>query len=366
MAFNGLCARNDMIYASESNLIPESKLILKAPKSSYIITSNIPKDSKDIFQINYKPTKETFFDINLIPHFIALSLYSIPTKNGKRLTTIHLTNNSINNNIPLLSERCAILYCHENETDLIRLIPFLIDISLQFKIDIISFDYQGFGDTNLRPKLGTIFSDGVDALNFVINYLKYKIENITFMGKGIGAMCAVNLASINDYHDCKSLILYSPIIGNNSIDIKVMRSIICKSLLVMEIEDNDEIGDNDVINLCREIPNEKEWLPKKKKYKNNNFNGFKNFMKESIDDIYTRHRNKFIIKLRDYVCNEEMNSKIKKKGSSSMGESTNSETYLNTSINKNNIFDDVNDLIKNKKEDIFHESEIRLKNDEDY
>ena len=48
-----------------------------------------------------------------------------------------------------------------------------------------------------------------------------------------------------------------------------------------------------------------------------------------------------------------------------MGESTDSQTYLNTSMNKNNNFDDVND-IKNKKEDIFNENEIRLKNDEDY
>ena len=48
-----------------------------------------------------------------------------------------------------------------------------------------------------------------------------------------------------------------------------------------------------------------------------------------------------------------------------MGEITDSQTYLNTSMNKNINFDDVND-IKNKKEDIFNENEIRLKNDEDY
>ena len=44
-----------------------------------------------------------------------------------------------------------------------------------------------------------------------------------------------------------------------------MRSIICKCLLVLEIEDKDEIEENEIVNLCREIENEKEWLPIKKK-----------------------------------------------------------------------------------------------------
>ena len=365
MYFNSLCSRNDMSYAYESNLIPESKLTLKAPKSSYIIASNINKDSKGILKIDFKTQKEASFDIKSIPNFISLSSYSIPIKNNKRLVTLHITNKSVSN---ILSERSAILYCHENLTDLIRLVPFLIDISLQLKVDIICFDYQGFGDTASKPKLNTIFTDGVEALNFVLTFLKYKIENISLFGKGIGAMCAIYLASLNDYHDCKSLVLMSPIIGNKTIDIKIMRSIICKCLLVLEIEDKDEIEDNEIVNLCREIENEKEWLPIKKKNGliNEKFKGFKNFMAElPCDDVYTRRRCKFIRKLRDYIYNEDGSGKNRKNRGSSMGESTDSQTYLNTSMNKNNNFDDVND-IKNKKEDIFNENEIRLKNDEDY
>lgn len=367
MAFNGLCTRNDMLYASEGCLIPESRLILKAPKSSYKITSIIPKDSKGILEINYKPTKETFFDINLLPNFIKLSLYSIPIKNNKRIITLYITNKSISNSITENSENSVILYCHENETDLIRLIPFLIDISLQLKVDIVSFDYQGFGDTNIKPKISTIFSDGEETLNFVINYLHYKIENITLLGKEIGSMCAINLASKNNYHNCKSLVLCMPILGLNSIDIKVMRSIICKCLLIMEIEDKEKIDENEIINLCREIPNEKEWLPIKKNNKiiSDKFKGFKNFSDDFVEDVYTRHRSKFILKLKNYIYNEESNIRCKNGVFSSIGGSTDSETHLNLSMNKINNFDDVNDL-KNKKEDIFNETEIKLKNDEDY
>ena len=39
-----------MLYASEGGIIPESRLKIKAPKTSYIITNNITKNSKEIFK----------------------------------------------------------------------------------------------------------------------------------------------------------------------------------------------------------------------------------------------------------------------------------------------------------------------------
>ena len=51
------------------------------------------------------------------------------------------------------------------------------------KCDIVSFDYFGFGCSSGKPKINTILSDGEDAINFSISYLKYKIENIILFGK---------------------------------------------------------------------------------------------------------------------------------------------------------------------------------------
>ena len=36
-----------------------------------------------------------------------------------------------------------------------------------------------------------------------------------------------------------------------------MRSIICNSLIIYELESKEDIDDNEMISLCREIPNEK-------------------------------------------------------------------------------------------------------------
>ena len=375
MAFNGMCSGNDMLYASEGGLIPESRLKLKAPKTSYIITSNIQKNSQQIYKVEFSPAKGFFFNKNSIPNWIELSFYSLPKKNGKRITAVHIVNKSLMSNNPYMLDSNAILYCHENETDLLRLIPFLIDISIQMKIDIISFDYTGFGDTKEKPKNTTLLEDGEITINFILSHLKYKINNLVIFGKGIGAIPSIHLAVMNQYQNCKSLILCMPLIIRSKIDIKNMRSIICKSLIIYEIENKDEIETNDMIYLCREIPNEKEWFPIKKKRKEM-FQGFKRFMETSFEDIYITHRSKFITKLRDFVYPEEENMKQKIKNSGSFGESTDSETNLSSGHlekleNKNINFEETNEIkneikIEEKKIDIFNQSAIHIHNDEDY
>ena len=375
MAFNGMCSGNDMLYASEGGLIPESRLKLKAPKTSYIITSNIQKNSQQIYKVEFSPAKGFLFNKNSIPNWIDLSFYSLPKKNGKRITAVHIVNKSLMSNNPYMLDSNAILYCHENETDLLRLIPFLIDISIQMKIDIISFDYTGFGDTKEKPKNTTLLEDGEITINFILSHLKYKINNLVLFGKGIGAIPSIHLAVMNQYQNCKSLILYMPLIIRSKIDIKNMRSIICKSLIIYEIENKDEIETNDMIYLCREIPNEKEWFPIKKKRKEM-FQGFKRFMETSFEDIYMTHRSKFITKLRDFVYPEEENMKQKIKNSGSFGESTDSETnlslgHLEKLENKNINFEETNEIkneikIEEKKIDIFNQSAIHIHNDEDY
>jgi hypothetical protein len=102
-------------------------------------------------------------------------------------------------------------------------------------------------------------------------------------------------------------------------------------------------------------------------------------MEEIPDDIYTRHRNKFIIKMRDYVYTEEENLKKKIKYTSSTGESTDSETNLSLGHidkieNKKIYFEDANEIKndeikvedKNKKVDIFNQTEVKINNDDDY
>ena len=99
-----------------------------------------------------------------------------------------------------------------------------------------------------------------------------------------------------------------------------------------------------------------------------------------FDDLYFKHRSKFIIKLRDYIYPENEFIKNRKIGDSSVGESTESDTNLNLSSNKIVNIDEINEIrneIRNEddnkekeeekeKENIFNEPEIQINNDDDY
>lgn len=389
MAFNGFCTGNDMRYASESLRLPDNKLKIKAPKPSYQIIYS-KKSYEEIEKVDYKPTKESFFSKDNIPKWIDISFYIIPLKGGKNIISLHIINKCLISKNPILNEPNLVIYCHENETDLLRLVPFLIDLSIQMKCDIVSFDYMGFGGSSGKPKIHTILSDGEEALNFSISYLKYKIENIILFGKGIGCMSSIFLASRQNYQNCKSLILCMPMIGQKIIDIKVMRSIYCQTLLIKEFEDKNEIPTDDIVNFCREIPNEKEWLPIRKRNKENKNNFFGSNNGDDYDDIYFRHRKKFIIKIKEYICSEKEINERKRAKSTSAGGSTTTESNHNLSIiiqdkypqmsldkairNKNilncndkmqndeNIYNDK--MFKNNRR--FDDSEVQINNDEDY
>ena len=399
MAFNGCCNGNDMRFSCEVGKSPTYNLKLKAPKTSYEIISNKKKVSSIYSKVDFKPTKETFFSKENIPKWISLSFYTIQKKNNKRLITLHIINKCLTSKNPYIYESNLILYCHENETDLIRLVPFLIDMSIQMKCDIVCFDYFGFGCSSGKPSIETILSDGEEALNFVLSELKYKIENIILFGMGIGAMNSLYLASRQKYRNLRALLLCMPIISNKIVDIKVMRSIFCQTLLIKEFEDKNDITNDEIVNFCREIPNEKEWLPIRKPNKELKNNFFGNYLEiEDTNDVYFRHRSKFISKIKEYIYSEN-DIIIRKRGkNSTIGGSTESETISNSSenchkmslckvirnnnisninfddgneincqknnINKNKILEDDNSIIIKK--DQLDDTEIEITNDEDY
>ena len=237
MAFHSFCTGNDMRYSSECNYNQsiEEKLKLKAPKPSYEIITNLKKFGRYDQKVEYKVISNHNFDQKNIPHWIDLNLYSIKTSKDKNLVCLQIVNNNFSSCNPIIQDQNVILYCHENETDLFRLVPFLIDLSVQMKCDIISFDYFGFGCSSGKPKINTFMSNTETIINFILS-LNYSIENIILFGRGIGAICTIYLASRQDYKNVKGLILLEPVIDKCIIDQNAMKSILCATLLIQEIE----------------------------------------------------------------------------------------------------------------------------------
>ena len=398
MSFNSLSTGNDLRFSIKGMKTKEKKIKLKVPKPSYEIISENKNNQQIISKIGFKPTKEALFnEYNIPKSMIDLTFYSILRKKGRQIIALHIMNKCLNSKNPIFNETNVILYCHENGTDLLRLVPFLIDLSLQMKCDIVSFDYSGFGCSSGKPSLNKIISDGEYVLKFIFSELNTKNENIILFGKGIGAMSAIYLASNHTNNNYKALILCMPLILKSLIDIKAIRSIFCPTLLIKEYEDKNNISGDEVISICREIPNEKEWLPirkRDKEIKKNILFVDPNSKNDDYEDVYSRHRSKFIIKIREYIYpDKEMLTR--KNNQSSTGGSTTSDSNKNLYImspeigsqmsmdkiirNKtisNLVLDDCDKKSKNqinmKKDnknvnnELFDEVDIEINNEEDY
>ena len=210
-------------------------------------------------------------------------------------------------------------------------------------------------------------------------------------------MSAIYLASNHTNNNYKALILCMPLILKSLIDIKAIRSIFCPTLLIKEYEDKNNISGDEVISICREIPNEKEWLPirkRDKEIKKNILFVDPNSKNDDYEDVYSRHRSKFIIKIREYIYpDKEMLTR--KNNQSSTGGSTTSDSNKNLynmspeigsqmSMDKiirnktisNLVLDDCDKKSKNqinmKKDnknvnnELFDEVDIEINNEEDY
>lgn len=361
------CSSDDYKYGHEitvNNKLISSKLKFFPPKPSYkIININSTKD--DSKEVEYEILSSLPYTKNNIPDWINISLYSMYSKQFKtNIVFIHIVNNFQNKNFFKNEEKRknernkVILYSHENGKDLFLILPFLIDLSIQAKCNIISYEYIGFGHSLGKPTEKNFINIYLIIMNITLNFLKYHIENILLIGRDIGTLISLIIASRNKYNNCKGLILISPVINDKYIDINAMKSVICPTLLIQpkSINDNEDINENDVILFCREINNEKEWFPKDK-------NIYKNTSLFNNGDILLKHRKKFINYIKRFIkSNEEKNVNTY---------STKSTNIESSPDIVDNCLDDIdNKTNKINKKDIMkkfeEEDEINYNNNDDY
>lgn len=90
----------------------------------------------------------------------------------KKIVLIHIINTSINKNKP------TIIFSHGNSCDIGVIYPFLIDMSIQLKTDVISYDYSGYGCSEGTPSEKEIYSDIEQVMDFAIQGLGLRLESI--------------------------------------------------------------------------------------------------------------------------------------------------------------------------------------------
>ena len=120
------------------------------------------------------------------------------------------SNNSSSNSTEKNKNKITLLFSQGTKTDLGKIYPRLIDMSNILNCNIISYDYSGFGFSSGYFSLETINEDLEEVLNFILNHLEIKLENIILYGKTIGSSPSIFISSKDKYCSIKGLILQSP------------------------------------------------------------------------------------------------------------------------------------------------------------
>jgi predicted alpha/beta hydrolase family esterase len=78
-------------------------------------------------------------------------------------------------------------------------------------MDIISYDYSGYGESQGKPTENVIYNDIEEVVNFIRKGLHIKLSNVVLFGNSLGSAVSVHIATKRKYKNIKGVILLSPI-----------------------------------------------------------------------------------------------------------------------------------------------------------
>lgn len=89
----------------------------------------------------------------------------------------------------------TILYSHPNALDLGQCIPYCLDLSKLLAVNVLTFDYTGYGASEGIPSVRHSRADIAAAYLFLREHVGLAEQDIVLMGASLGSGPAVHLAA---------------------------------------------------------------------------------------------------------------------------------------------------------------------------
>lgn len=170
----------------------------------------------------------------------AEALSEAETKSSNRTSTKRSSPNSKDNSkenaktTTTTNKRLAILFSHGNGEDLGGMVDFLVNLGHILKVDFFCYDYNGYGLSTGQACESILYSNVIQAYNFLKEKYDYLDEEIVIYGQSIGTVSSVHLAALKGKEKKKiaGLILHSPLLsGYKVLYHKADNSVFCRSAM---------------------------------------------------------------------------------------------------------------------------------------
>lgn len=95
--------------------------------------------------------------------------------------------------IPAAGSRGVVLFCHGNAGNISHRLD-SISIFHHFNLDVLIFDYRGYGRSGGSPSENGTYLDAEAAWDYLVNVRKFNPQNIIVFGRSLGSAVAAELA----------------------------------------------------------------------------------------------------------------------------------------------------------------------------
>ncbi|KAF8566387.1 hypothetical protein P879_07675 [Paragonimus westermani] len=175
-----------------------AKLAFMPPPASYEFLTSIENGENKMSFTYASFLKENF--MNFVPDNIEVTTAS--TRRGNKIAILYMQNNP--------STKLTFLLSHGNAVDLGLMVNFMYELGTKLDVNMMCYDYSGYGVSSGRPLEKNLYADAECALDVLRTKFEVPLDKIVLYGQSIGTVPTVHLATL---HRVAAVVLHSPLMS---------------------------------------------------------------------------------------------------------------------------------------------------------
>ncbi|KAL9239183.1 hypothetical protein vseg_013526 [Gypsophila vaccaria] len=147
------------------------------------------------------------------PHRENVDVFKMETKRGTEIVGIYVR-------YPMA--KSTVLYSHGNAADIGQMYDLFIQLSIHLKVNLLGYDYSGYGRSTGKPSENNTYADIVAAFKCLEENYGAKQEDIILYGQSVGSGPTLDLAA--RLPKLRAVVLHSPILSGLRVMYPVKRT----------------------------------------------------------------------------------------------------------------------------------------------
>ncbi|KAI3914598.1 hypothetical protein MKW92_037865 [Papaver armeniacum] len=175
------------------------------PSSYTVITEEITSSSSSSTAAggdDAAKSKNTLFVIPEVPKRDNVDVLKLKTRRGNEIVAVYFRHPKAT---------ATLLYSHGNAADLGQMFELFVELSLRLRINLLGYDYSGYGQSTGKPSESNTYADIEAAYKCVKEQYGAKDEEIILYGQSVGSGPTLDLAS--HLPNLRAVVLHSPILS---------------------------------------------------------------------------------------------------------------------------------------------------------